>query len=153
MPKALIVNDRRWRLITSLQGSGCGSWERKPRRNLPAQLPFSNYRERCSGHFSKKSLKQRDVCRAAQQDGPPRKSAAVYRSNAGQRICLNARPLMLHPLRINSSQAENKGIKAVKAIQSMKREKLRGHIAKIFQMQNLLHLTAQNWAHYPFHCP
>lgn len=33
---------------------------------------------------------------------------------------------MLRPLRINLSQAENKGIKALKAIQSMKQEKLEG---------------------------
>lgn len=47
------------------QGSGCSSWELKPRRNLPAQLPFSDYSERCSGHFSKKLRTKRRLPESA----------------------------------------------------------------------------------------
>lgn len=108
-----------------MQGSGCGSWELKPRCNLPAQLPFSNYGERCSGHFSKKLITKRRLPGGAARR-TPLKATAVYRSNAGRWTCLNARPLMLHPLRINLSPAENKSIKAAKAIQSVKQEKFKG---------------------------
>lgn len=84
-----------------MQGSGCGSGEPKPRCNLPAQLPFSNYSKRCSGHFSKK---KKPYNKDTSATAPLKTPAAVCRSNTGQWLRLNARPLTLLSLTINLSQ-------------------------------------------------
>lgn len=106
-----------------MQGSGCGSWELKPRHNLPAQLPLSNYSECCSGHSSERTKLK------TKRRLPGRAAVKRPQRFVGQtRDALNAQAPVLSGFahkRKMYHERKTKGNKAAEALRSVKSEKLK----------------------------